>query len=101
MKQQPLESTISNGIIKAINKIDGCLVHKFHGTAFGHKEVDIYGCCRGRAVFIETKRDGNPPTQIQEAIMEKWKSCGALTGVAHNVSEAMDIIAPALGGGNA
>lgn len=95
-KPEPLESTISNNIIKAINKIEGCRVKKFHGSAFGHMELDIYGCCRGRAVFLETKRTTNKPSARQLVEIERWAATGAIVGVVHNKEEALALIAPAL-----
>lgn len=97
-KPEPLESTISNGIIKAINSIPGCRAKKFHGSAFGHMELDIYGCCRGRAIFLETKRTTNKPSERQLVEIKRWAATGAIVGVVHNKQEALDLIAPALEG---
>ena len=55
-KQVPLESSVVATIIKKLNAVPGCRVKKFHGSAFGMMELDIYGCFNGRAVFIEVKR---------------------------------------------
>ena len=97
-KPEPLESTISNGIIKAINKLEGCRVKKFHGSAFGHMELDIYGCCRGRAVFIEVKRPSTlkNTSARQEAEIRHWLDVGAISGVVCSKEEALALIAPAL-----
>lgn len=95
-KPEPLEATISKNIVKAINAIEGCRVKKFHGSAFGHMELDIYGCCRGRAVFIETKRSNGKVSERQKIEIEKWRATGAIVGVAHNKEEALALIAPAL-----
>lgn len=57
-KQVPLESSVVATIIKKLNAVPGCRVKKFHGSAFGMMELDIYGCFNGRAVFIEVKRPG-------------------------------------------
>ena len=95
-KTEPLEATISKGIVKAINAIEGCRVKKFHGSAFGCMELDIYGCCRGRAVFLETKRTTGKVSPRQEVEIERWRATGALVGVVHNKEEALALIKPAL-----
>ena len=61
-KQVPLESSVVATIIKKLNAVPGCRVKKFHGSAFGMMELDIYGCFNGRAVFIEVKRPGAAET---------------------------------------
>lgn len=97
-KPEPLESTISKNIIKAINAIPGCRVKKFHGSAFGANELDIYGCCRGRAVFIEVKRPSTikNTSARQDIEIERWHATGALAGVVCTVDGALALIAPAL-----
>lgn len=97
-KPEPLESSISKSIIKAINAIPGCRVKKFHGSAFGAMELDIYGCCRGRAVFIEVKRPStiNNTSTRQDIEIERWRETGALTGVVCTKEGALALIAPAL-----
>lgn len=97
-KPEPLESTISNNIIKAINAIEGCRVKKFHGSAFGRMELDIYGCCRGRAVFIEVKRPSTikNTSARQDAEIKHWQEVGAIAGVVCTKEGALELIAPAL-----
>ena len=91
-KTEPLESTISKNIIAAINAIPGCRVKKFSASGFGFMELDIYGCCRGHAVFLETKRTTNKPSKRQLREIELWKNTGAIVGVVHNAEEALDLI---------
>lgn len=69
---------------------------KFHGSAFGAMELDIYGCCRGRAVFLETKRTTNKASARQEVEIQRWQETGAIVGIVHNKEEALALIAPAL-----
>nr|WP_294508880.1 MucR family transcriptional regulator [uncultured Bilophila sp.] len=71
-KQVPLESSVVATIIKKLNAVPGCRVKKFHGSAFGMMELDIYGCFNGRAVFIEVKRPGGKP---EEAIGDNTVQC--------------------------
>jgi len=94
--QTPLESSIVKAIVRKLNAIPGCRIKKHHGSMYGAMEVDLYGCCNGRAVFIEAKQPGKKPTDRQRAELESWKAVGAITGVATSVAEAMEIIAPAL-----
>lgn len=91
-KQVPLESSVVATIIKKLNAVPGCRVKKFHGSAFGMMELDIYGCFNGRAVFIEVKRPGGKATERQKREIERWRAVGALTGCATTPQEALSII---------
>ena len=91
-KQVPLESSVVATIIKKLNAVPGCRVKKFHGSAFGMMELDIYGCFNGRAVFIEVRRPGGKAPERQKREIERWRAVGALTGCATTPQEALSII---------
>ena len=88
----PLEKNITKTIIKRLNALQGCKVKKFHGSAWGEAELDIYGCYQGRAVFIEVKRPGGKPTARQESIIRDWESVGAITGTVTSADEAEALV---------
>ena len=90
--QTAKESAIVEGAIRKLNALPRTWAKKFHGTAFGHAEVDVYGCCQGRAFFLEGKRPGEKPTPRQQKILERWAACGAITGVFTSADEAVSIV---------
>lgn len=85
MTRPPLEKTVVKKIMKYLNGLPMCRCKKYWSSAHG-VEVDLYGSYRGRAFFIEVKRDATcKPTQHQQAIIEDWRSVGAIAGVAYDV----------------
>jgi len=88
----PLEKNITKTTIKRLNTLEGCKVKKFHGSAWGNAELDVYGCYKGRAVFIEVKRPGEKATDRQSSIIREWASVGAITGVVTSADEAVALV---------
>ncbi len=90
----PLESTLSQSIMKAIReKIPGTVVRKRHVTMGAIGDPDLYGCLPGGQHFeIEVKRPGNKPTALQLRRLEEWNAAGAIAGYAHSVAEALAIV---------
>jgi len=81
-------------ILKYLNGIPECYAEKRPPvTTFGLKgNPDITGCLRGRRLEIEVKRPGNKPTELQKAMMDRWKAAGAIVFVATSVPEARDLL---------
>ena len=115
-KKEPLEATIVKNITKAINAIPGHFVEKRHGSQFAQAgNPDLTGIASGgKRIEIEVKRpsraveheDLTKPehfrayikagaTDIQAKRLHHWHQFGALTGVAHSVEEALEIIGQA------
>ena len=98
MTRQPvLEKTVVNQIMRALRMIPNVVVRKRHGTAFGVAgDPDLYGSINGRHFEIEVKRPEDHSarlTPLQEERLQEWAHHGkALTGVAHDVDEAMIIL---------
>jgi hypothetical protein len=89
----PLEKQIVDSIVKYLRTVPGCAVRKRHGTAFGVAgDPDLYGTINGRHFELEVKREGNPPSPLQERRLEEWRAAGAVTGVVHSVQEARDAL---------
>lgn len=88
----PLEKTVVNNIIKALNDLPNCRAEKIHGSGYGHQKLDIHGCYRGRCFMIEAKQPGKKPTERQRATLRKWAEAGAITGVATSKDEALKIV---------
>lgn len=57
-------------------------------------DADVYGCepVEGRHVEIEVKRPGREATKIQKHRLERWRQARAITGVAHDSDEAVEIV---------
>lgn len=81
----PLEKHIVDSIVEYLRTVPQCAVRKRHGTAFSVAgDPDLYGTIAGRHFELEVKRDGNPPTGLQEARIEEWRKAGAVVGVVHS-----------------
>ena len=55
---------------------------------------DLFGVriADGRAVFIEVKTESGRPTTKQKKFLAAMLECGALTGIARSVEEAIEIV---------
>jgi hypothetical protein len=94
-KDRPLEKTVTNAILKRLNRLGGCVAKKYHSSAFG-RDLDIYGCYRGMAFFIEVKRDAialrDDVSDLQVRDIVKWGEVGAATGAACEVETAVRLV---------
>lgn len=71
MKLNKSEKAIQTDIIKALKKIDGCVVFAHTASPYsptGHS--DLYGSAGGVAFWGEVKRPGEEATPIQKAFLE-------------------------------
>lgn len=98
------ETILQNKIIVALCS-NGCVarnhtVGQFY-TKYGsivnighHGESDIMGhrISDGRALYIEVKLPGEKPRPDQEKFLQAMAGTGAITGVAHSVEEALEIV---------
>ena len=98
------ETILQNQIIVALCK-NGCVarnhtVGQFF-TKYGsivnighHGESDIMGhrVSDGRAIYIEVKLPGEHPREDQKKFLEAMRKMGAISGVAHSIEEALDIV---------
>lgn len=98
------ETILQNKIIVALCQ-NGCVarnhtVGQFY-TKYGavvnvgkHGESDITGhrISDGKALYIEVKLPGEQPRQDQKQFLEAMKRTGALSGVAHSIEEALEIV---------
>ena len=90
----PLESRISKSIMTAIqNTYPACVVRKRHVSMGTTGDPDIYGILPGGHHFeIEVKQRGKRPTELQLRRLAEWARAGAITGVAHDAIEALEIL---------
>lgn len=98
------ETILQNKIIVALCQ-NGCVarnhtVGQFF-TKYGsivnighHGESDITGhrCSDGRAIYIEVKLPGEKPRPDQEKFLHAMAKTGAISGCAHSVEEALEIV---------
>ncbi len=89
-----LETTITNGIIKYLNGLHGCLAEKIMGNAFQKDKPDINGCWRGQMFKIEVKSPdhGNTPSEGQKYELKKWRRAGCVCFVAYSVADVKERI---------
>ena len=86
------ETTITNNIIKAVNKLPKCKIQKVHGGPYGHPTLDLIGAVDGRMFLLEVKAPGKKPTPRQMSTMEDWSNAGVYTGWVTSVDAALDFI---------
>lgn len=98
------ETTLQNQILAALCQ-NGCVarnhtVGQFY-TKYGalvhigkHGEADIFGhrISDGKALYIEVKLPREHPREDQRKFLEAMRATGAISGVAHSVEEALDIV---------
>lgn len=98
------ETILQNRIIVALCE-NGCIarnhtVGQFY-TKYGsvvnighHGESDIMGhrIKDGKAFYIEVKLPKENPREDQKEFLKAMKDSGALSGVAHSVEEALEIV---------
>lgn len=98
------ETVLQNQIISALC-LNGCVarnhtVGNFY-TQYGGRvqvgtegESDIMGhrISDGKAFYIEVKLPGEQPKKHQQKFLDAMSRSGALTGCAHSIEEALDIV---------
>ena len=98
------ETKLQNEIIAALCQ-NGCVARnhtvgqfftKYGGVVnIGHHgEADIWGhrISDGRAFYIEVKLPGESPREDQEKFLAAMARTGALSGCAHSIREALQIV---------
>lgn len=98
------ETALQNEIIAALCKNDcvarnhtvGNFYTQYGGrVAVGNNgESDIMGhrIADGRAFYIEVKLPGEKPREDQQKFLDAMSRAGALSGCAHSVEEALEIV---------
>ena len=99
------ETKLQNQIIAALCK-NGCVARnhtvgqfftKYGGIVnIGHiGESDFMGhrISDGRAFYIEVKLPGEQPRDDQQQFLNAMAAAGAITGCAHSIDEALEIVA--------
>lgn len=88
--QTARESTITAAILKALNKLPGCVARKRHGTPYAVAgDPDITGCWYGQHFEFEVKRPGEFPTKLQERRLDEWRQAGATVAVVTSPAQAI------------
>ncbi|PWM20112.1 MAG: VRR-NUC domain-containing protein [Clostridia bacterium] len=98
------ETSLQNKIIVALCE-NGCVARnhtvgqfytKYGGTVnVGHHgEADVWGhrISDGKAFYIEVKLPGEQPREDQKQFLQAMARAGAISGVAHSIEEALEII---------
>ncbi len=95
LQNQIIVELCKNGCV-ARNHTVGQFFTKYGGTVnIGHHgEADIWGhrCHDGRAFYIEVKLPGEHPREDQKKFLRAMAATGAISGVAHSVEEALEIV---------
>ena len=95
------ESALTREVVKKLNKLPLCYAFRVHGGPHQRKgTLDITGCIEGAFFSIEMKMPGKERnvTPIQQAMIERLRSVGALVGVATSYEQCLDIIGVEHGG---
>lgn len=85
----PLETAITDSILKYLNGLPDCIAEKVHGSIYQFGRPDINACIQGRSVRIEVKSPdhGNKPSKAQKLDMKKWRKAGAVCFVAYSLAD--------------
>lgn len=75
------ENAATAKVIKFLNSVDECYARKRHGGKFMSGDPDIAGAARGVAFFIEMKATDGKLTDLQAAMLDRWRAAGAWTAV--------------------
>lgn len=90
--RQPLESTIVKKVM-AQAKALGWLPLKQHGSAFSLAGIpDVLAIRDGRAAWLEVKRPGQHPTEIQIVRHRQLRDCGCPVAVVRSAAEAKEFL---------
>ena len=78
------------------SKLNGEIIlknlRKVKGLPKGYSDISGVRISDGRAIFIEAKLPGNVPSGEQENFLKVMSECGAITGVAYSVEDALRIV---------
>ncbi len=90
----PLESTITQSIIKYINSLPYGIAEKVQGSAVSSGRPDINGCYKGYCLRLEIKSPdhGNKASAKQLHSLQKWENAEAVVGVLHSLDDAKHLI---------
>lgn len=88
----PLEKNIVESIMRWLKTVPGCYAEKRHGSRFAAGRPDITGCIDGRRFEIEVKRPGRKATKLQEEMLRRWRSAGAIAGVVTSRDEVEELL---------
>jgi hypothetical protein len=79
-----------------ITKLNGirCLINlvAIKGLPKGHADLTGVRISDGKAVYIETKKDGKNATEEQALFLRRMREYNAIAGVAHSVEEALELV---------
>lgn len=98
------ETALQNRIIAALC-LNGCVARNHtvgnFFTKYGSEikigtkgESDIMGhrISDGKAFYIEVKLPGEEPREDQQEFLDAMRNAGALSGCAHSIKEALEIV---------
>lgn len=90
----PLESAITQSIIKYINSLPYGIAEKVPGSAIASGRPDINGCYKGYCLRLEIKSPdhGNKASAKQLYNLQKWEKASAVIGVLHSLDDAKQLI---------
>lgn len=90
---EPLEKTITNGILKKLRALGGWWT-KIPGTRMSAGLPDIIGCHNGTFVGLEVKRPStrNTVTERQAETLRRIAAAGGLAAVVTSREEALEAL---------
>ena len=86
-----LESKVQAKILKELRKIEGLYVYK--NIVTNRKGVpDICVVYLGKSIFLEVKRPGGKPTELQKYNIEKIREAGGIAEVVNSYEDVAKIL---------
>lgn len=81
------EQSRVTAILNFLKRLKHCEFEKRLGSVYQKGRPDISGCIAGLHFEFEVKKDGQAPTTLQMAILERYARAGAMVAVIRNVDD--------------
>jgi Holliday junction resolvase len=92
MPETKSEKSITNSVIRLL-KSEGFWTLKVHGGPMQRAGLpDILAIKGGEAWWLEVKRPGKHPTELQIRRLQQLEDAGSVVGVVHSVAEARQML---------
>lgn len=95
LQNEILAALCRNGCVARNHTVGNFYTHYAGRVAVGnHGESDIMGhrISDGKAFYIEVKLPGEKPREDQQKFLDAMERFGAISGCAHSVEEALEIV---------
>jgi hypothetical protein len=90
-KRRPREASVQKSIVEMLEQ-RGFLVKKMHGSIFSRGWPDLMAMRDGRILWIEVKRPGEVPSDLQRHMLDKLRKHGQIAVWTDNLAGALEAV---------